>query len=91
MGGFPQLFKQIPTDGQGTFLLESGCSFSQLPVSFTTDLTTSAFLSPSFPQNYLGTPGTSGVSIPEHLKQPLEGQTENCKVFPNLIVIISAF
>lgn len=35
VGGFPQLFKQIPTDGRGTFLLGSRCSLSQLPVSFT--------------------------------------------------------
>lgn len=62
--GFPQLFKQIPADGPETFLLDSRCSLSQLPVSFTSDLQRAKLKS----RRFFPVPQTSSLSsqLPKH-------------------------
>lgn len=72
--GFPWLFKQIPTDGRGTFLLRSRCSLTQPPLpwtpqSFTSSTTT---LSLSTPSSFHQDPGPEALLL--HLspqKHPL--------------------
>lgn len=60
-GGSPQLFKQIPADGQGTFLLETRQGLSVHTV-------VSAY---SGPDHLLSTPAPLREKPPSHLLEPV--------------------